>query len=582
MSDIEAVNVALPDYVGFDFSPGRNRVTRTLALELRKNLAPQVIPIGVFANESIDTIVSLINHGVFDMVQLNGNEDEKYIADLKAACGKLIIKRVPLESPDDIKRFGQSKADYLILDVAKGKKYDWDFLRKLRRPPFFLAGVDLGPKNVIDAIGHVGPFAVNLNDGVEGDDGLKDAEVIKTTVRAIRLSVKKGRYGEYGGQYLPEPFMHAVDELEIAYNDLKDDPSFVKELDYLLKNYAGRPSIMYFAKRMTEDLGGAKIYLKREDLNHTGSHKINNVLGQCLLAKRMGKKRIIAETGAGQHGVATATAAALMGMECEIFMGKEDTERQALNVFKMEMLGAKVNVVESGTKRLKDAVNETLTEWAARIHDTYYVLGSVMGPHPYPMIVRDFQRVIGKEIRQQMLAIEGKLPDAILACVGGGSNAIGAFYDFIDDKDVQLIGCEAAGRGVTDAETAASISTGAVGIFHGMKSYFCQNEFGQILPVDTISAGLDYPGVGPEHANLADLKRATYVPITDAEAVDAFEYLARMEGIIPATESAHAVAYAKKLAPTLGKHRVIVINLSGRGDKDVVSIARYKGVRLDV
>ena len=387
----------------------------------------------------------------------------------------------------------------------------------------------------------------------------------------------KGRYGIHGGQYIPETLMNAVIELEEAYNHYKNDKEFNDELNTLLNEYAGRPSRLYYAKRMTEDLGGAKIYLKREDLNHTGAHKINNVLGQVLLAKKMGKTRVIAETGAGQHGVATATAAALMDMECEIFMGKEDTERQALNVYRMRLLGAKVHAVTTGTATLKDAVSETMREWTKRIEDTHYVLGSCMGPHPFPQIVRDFQAVISKEIKEQLMEKEGKLPDAVLACVGGGSNAIGAFYNFIEDESVRLIGCEAAGRGINTAETAATIATGKLGIFHGMKSYFCQDEFGQIAPVYSISAGLDYPGIGPEHADLYDKGRAEYVAITDDEAVDAFEYLSRTEGIIPAIESAHAVAYARKLAPTMKKDQIIVINISGRGDKDCAAIARYRG-----
>lgn len=387
----------------------------------------------------------------------------------------------------------------------------------------------------------------------------------------------KGRFGIHGGQYIPETLMNAVLKLEKAYDFYKNDPEFNQELTALLNDYAGRPSRLYYAKRMTEDLGGAKIYLKREDLNHTGAHKVNNALGQCLLAKKMGKTRVIAETGAGQHGVATATAAALMGLECEIYMGKEDTIRQALNVYKMRLLGAKVHAVESGTATLKDAVSETFREWVSRIDDTHYVLGSVMGPHPFPTIVRDFQAVISKEIKEQILEAEGKLPDAVLACVGGGSNAIGAFYHFIEDKDVRLIGCEAAGRGVNTAETAATIATGRLGIFHGMKSYFCQDEFGQIAPVYSISAGLDYPGIGPEHAMLYDRGRAEYVAVTDDEAVEAFEYMSRTEGIIPAIESAHAVSYAMKLAPTMTKDQIIVINISGRGDKDCAAIARYRG-----
>jgi tryptophan synthase beta chain len=387
----------------------------------------------------------------------------------------------------------------------------------------------------------------------------------------------KGRFGEFGGMYIPETLMSALYELEEAYNHYKEDKEFQTELADLLKNYAGRPSMLYYAKNLTEYAGGAKIYLKREDLNHTGSHKINNVLGQALLAKRMGKTRLIAETGAGQHGVAAATAAALLGMDCEVFMGKEDTERQALNVYRMRMLGAKVHPVTSGTMTLKDAVNETMREWSKRVHDTHYVLGSVMGPHPFPMMVRDFQSVIGKEIRTQMLCAEGRLPDAVVACVGGGSNAIGSFYDFIADGSVRLIGCEAAGEGIDTDRTAATIACGSVGIFHGMKSLFCQDEFGQIAPVHSISAGLDYPGIGPEHAALHKSGRAEYVPVTDDEAVEAFELLTRTEGIIPAIESAHALSYSVKLAKELGAEKNIVVTLSGRGDKDVAAIARYKG-----
>lgn len=392
--------------------------------------------------------------------------------------------------------------------------------------------------------------------------------------------MENGRYGIHGGQYIPETLMNEILRLEKAYEFYKNDPDFISELNTLLKEYAGRPSLLYYAEKMTRDLGGAKVYLKREDLNHTGSHKINNVLGQVLLAKRMGKTRVIAETGAGQHGVATATAAALMDMECEIFMGKEDTDRQALNVYRMELLGAKVHPVTSGTMTLKDAVNETMREWVSRVEDTHYVLGSVMGPHPFPMMVRDFQSVISKEARAQILEKEGKLPAAVLACVGGGSNAMGMFYNFIPDASVRLIGCEAAGRGIHTGQHAATITTGTLGVFHGMKSYFCQDDQGQIAPVYSISAGLDYPGIGPEHAHLHDIGRAEYVPITDDEAVSAFEYLARTEGIICAIESAHAVAYARKLAPTMEKDQSIIVCLSGRGDKDVAAIARYQGVDI--
>ncbi|MDR2766897.1 MAG: tryptophan synthase subunit beta [Treponema sp.] len=393
--------------------------------------------------------------------------------------------------------------------------------------------------------------------------------------------MSNGRFGNFGGRYVPETLMNEIITLEAAYNHYKNDSAFTAELADLLKNYAGRPSLLYFAKKMTEDLGGAKVYLKREDLNHTGSHKINNVLGQVLLAKKMGKTRVIAETGAGQHGVATATAAALLDLECEIFMGKEDISRQSLNVYRMELLGALVHPVASGTRVLKDAVNETMREWAGRVHDTHYVLGSVMGPHPFPTMVRDFQSVIGREAREQILEAEGKLPAAVIACVGGGSNAMGIFYHFIPDKDVRLIGCEAAGKGLDSGEHAATLSRGSVGVFHGMKSYFCQNDEGQIAPVYSISAGLDYPGVGPEHANLRDTGRSEYAAVTDGEAVDAFEYLSRTEGIIPAVESAHAAAHARKIIPLLPKDQSVIICLSGRGDKDVAAIARYRGRTLD-
>ena len=392
--------------------------------------------------------------------------------------------------------------------------------------------------------------------------------------------MSRGRFGVHGGQYMSETLMNELLNLEKQYNHFKEDPEFVEELNTLLKEYAGRPSLLYYAKRMTEDLGGAKIYLKREDLNHTGAHKINNVLGQCLLAKKMGKTRVIAETGAGQHGVATATAAALLGMECEVFMGEEDTKRQALNVFRMELLGAKVHTVTTGSKVLKDAVNDAFREWISRVDDTHYVIGSTMGPHPFPTIVRDFQAVISEEIKEQILGLEGKLPNMVIACVGGGSNAMGAFYNFLEDEDVQLVGVEAAGKGIDTEFHAATIAKGELGIFHGMKSYFCQGNYGQISPVYSISAGLDYPGIGPEHAYLHDIGRAQYVSATDDEAVEAFEYLSRMEGIIPAIESSHAIAHAMRVAGDMDKDDIIVINVSGRGDKDVAAIARYKGVEL--
>ena len=390
----------------------------------------------------------------------------------------------------------------------------------------------------------------------------------------------KNYFGKHGGQFIPETVMNAIAELETAYDFYKEDADFNAELNHLLATYAGRPSLLYYAEKMTKKLGGAKIYLKREDLNHTGAHKINNVLGQVLLATKMGKSRIIAETGAGQHGVATATAAALMDMECVVYMGEEDTQRQALNVFRMELLGTTVIPVTTGTRTLKDAVNEAMKDWTSNFEDSHYAIGSVMGPHPFPTMVRDFQKVIGEETKVQILERENKLPDMIMACIGGGSNAIGMFYDFVEDEDVQLIGCEAAGRGIDTKETAATLAVGTQGIFHGMSSYFCQDSYGQIAPVYSISAGLDYPGVGPEHANLHDIGRATYVSITDEEAVEAFGYLSRTEGIIPAIESSHAIAYAKKIAPEMDKDQVIVVCLSGRGDKDVAAIARYKGVDI--
>lgn len=387
----------------------------------------------------------------------------------------------------------------------------------------------------------------------------------------------EGMYGEFGGQFVPETLMNAVIELDRAYSRLSKDPDFLREVDDLNHRYTNRPSPLYYADRMTKDLGGAKIYIKREDLNHTGSHKINNVIGQCVLARRMGKTRVIAETGAGQHGVATATLAAYFGMECEVFMGAKDVERQALNVYRMELLGAKVHPVTSGTGVLKDAVNETLREWTNRVEDTHYVIGTVMGPHPYPKMVCDFQSVIGREVRSQMMEAEGRVPDCLVACVGGGSNAIGLFHEFVDDPGVRMIGCEAGGKGVETGQHAATMTKGTTGIFHGMKSLFCQDAYGQIAPVYSISAGLDYPGIGPEHAYLKSIERAEYVPINDDQAVSAFEYLSRTEGIIPAIESAHAVAYARELAPTMSKDDIMVINLSGRGDKDVAAIARYRG-----
>lgn len=629
LEDIAAVNEAHPDMCGFiiDFPKSKRSVSAEQQIELASRLDPTICSVGVFVDAPINQIVALAQIGSIQAIQLHGNEDEDYIAHLRKQCTLPIIKAFQIKTANDLAKAEASSADMVLLDSGQGsgKSFDWSLLKTFTRP-YLLAG-GLYPQTIPKALNNLNPWGVDLSSGLE-TNGLKDREKIQcataivhqTTATAHHTATvaglatahhaaavagqtttntplttsntnpteskeqhmttqntSKGRFGIHGGQYIPETLMNAIIELDEAYTHFKDDPEFKAELQKLLNDYAGRPSRLYYARRMSEDLGGAKIYLKREDLNHTGAHKINNVLGQALLAKKMGKTRLIAETGAGQHGVATATAAALLDMECVVFMGREDTERQALNVYKMRLLGAEVHPVNSGTGTLKDAVSETFREWTNRIDDTHYCLGSCMGPHPFPTIVRDFQAVISSEIKEQMLELEGKLPDVVMACVGGGSNAIGSFYHFINDPEVRLIGCEAAGSGIDTFETAATIATGKLGIFHGMKSYFCQDEHGQIAPVYSISAGLDYPGIGPEHAALHDAGRAEYVAITDDEAVDAFEYLSRTEGIIPAIECAHAVAYARKLAPTMSSDQTIVITLSGRGDKDCAAIARYRG-----
>ena len=601
--DIDAVNELHPDYIGFVFwSKSKRFVTPECARSLKAQLAEGIVAVGVFVDALVHEVAALLNEDVIDVAQLHGNEDVAYIQELRQALtspdAKRIVKAYVVKSPTDIEAARLTPADMPLLDagLGGGSAFDWTLIQEFDRPYMLAGGLDAG--NVAEALSRTGAACVDTSSGIE-TDGAKDPKKMHAFANAVRawdeanrdvqptntekepnMTNPRGRFGVHGGQYMPETLMNAVIELEEAYDRFKDDPEFKRELATLFNEYAGRPSRLYFAERTTRDLGGAKIYLKREDLNHTGAHKINNVLGQALLAKKMGKTRLIAETGAGQHGVATATAAALMDMECVVFMGKVDCERQALNVYKMRLLGAEVVPVTTGTATLKDAVSAAMREWTSRITDTHYCLGSVMGPHPFPTIVRDFQAVISAEIRDQMLEREGKLPDAVLACVGGGSNAIGSFYRFINEPTVQLIGCEAAGRGVDTFETAATIATGRLGIFHGMKSYFCQDEYGQIAPVYSISAGLDYPGIGPEHAWLHDIGRATYVPVTDEEAVQAFEYLSRLEGIIPAIESAHALAYALKLAPTMRPDQSIVVTLSGRGDKDCVSVARYRGEEL--
>ena len=589
--DIKTANEILPDYIGFMlWEPSKRYVTADRARELKALLDKRIKAVGVFVDEDVDIVADLANSGVIDIIQLHGSEDDSYISLLRQKTDKKIIKAYKVRSAEDVEAAGKSTADMVLLDSGSGvggtgNSFDWSLIRGIKRDYILAGGLD--PDNVADAVRQIRPFAVDVSSGVE-TDGVKDRQKMirfAGNVRSVNnggatMADPKGRFGVHGGQYIPETLMNAVIELEEAYNRYKDDPEFNRELKDLLDQYAGRPSLLYYAEKMTKDLGGAKIYLKREDLNHTGSHKINNVLGQALLAKKMGKTRLIAETGAGQHGVATATAAALLGMECVVFMGEEDTKRQALNVYRMKLLGSDVVSVKSGTATLKDAVSEAMREWTSRIDDTHYCLGSVMGPHPFPTIVRDFQAVISREIKSQMLEKEGRLPDAVIACCGGGSNAIGSFYHFIGDEGVRLIGCEAAGRGIDTLETAATLNTGRLGIFHGMKSYFCQDEFGQIAPVYSISAGLDYPGIGPEHAWLHDTGRAEYVAITDDEAVDAFEYLSRTEGIIPAIESAHAVAYARKIAPTMSKDQIIVVTISGRGDKDCAAMARYRGEEI--
>ncbi|MDO4533243.1 MAG: tryptophan synthase subunit beta [Coriobacteriia bacterium] len=601
--DVAAVNELHPDYIGFVFWPKSKRfVAPARARSLKAQLAQGITAVGVFVDAPVREVAALLNESVIDIAQLHGNEDDAYIQELRQALSapdaKSIVKAYVVKGPADIEAARQTSADMPLLDagLGGGSAFDWTLIQEFDRPYMLAGGLEAG--NVAEALSRTGATCVDTSSGIE-TDGVKDATKMCAFATAVRtwdeanrtthttntkkelnMTNPRGRFGVHGGQYMPETLMNAVIELEEAYDRFKDDPEFKRELATLFDEYAGRPSKLYFAERTTRDLGGAKIYLKREDLNHTGAHKINNVLGQALLAKKMGKTRLIAETGAGQHGVATATAAALMDMECVVFMGKVDCERQALNVYKMRLLGAEVVPVTTGTATLKDAVSAAMREWTSRIADTHYCLGSVMGPHPFPTIVRDFQAVISAEIRDQMLEREGKLPDAVLACVGGGSNAIGSFYHFINEPSVQLIGCEAAGRGIDTFETAATIATGRLGIFHGMKSYFCQDEYGQIAPVYSISAGLDYPGIGPEHAWLHDIGRATYVPVTDEEAVQAFEYLSRLEGIIPAIESAHALAYALKLAPTMRPDQSIVVTLSGRGDKDCVSVARYRGEEL--
>mgnify|MGYP000970938757 CR=1 FL=1 len=598
LEDVEIVNKYLPEYVGFVFAPTKRFVTDEQALMMKQALAPQIQAVGVFVNEPIEHVLSLCSRGIIDVIQLHGDETSEYITEIKNRTDTPVIKAVRVQSSEQVSSMVTPLAEYMLFDTYKkdayggsGECFPLEILQKSLKKlenqgvsiqPFFLAG-GLTPGNIEEVLGTQDCYCIDVSTGVE-TDGHKDEAKVRELIEKIRryqkersnqMEQKKGRYGLYGGQYIPETLIPAVNEVEKAYEYYKNDPQFKQELHDLLTKYAGRPSLLYYAEKMTKDLGGAKIYLKREDLNHTGSHKINNVLGQVLLAKKMGKTRVIAETGAGQHGVATATGAALFDMECTVFMGEEDMERQALNVFRMEMLGTKVECVKSGSRTLKDATNEAIRTWAKNAEDTFYIIGSAVGPHPYPQMVKEFQRVISVETKKQILEKEGRLPDCVLACVGGGSNSIGMFAEFIDEKDVELIGVEAAGFGIETGKHASAFASGKAGVLHGMRSYLLQDDDGNIQIASSISAGLDYPGVRPEHAYLHDSKRATYVSITDDEAMQALKELCREEGIIPAIESAHAIAYALKKAKTMNEDQIMVVNLSGRGDKDVYTIAEY-------
>ena len=584
--ELEALGQEFPDYLGFILCQSPRRVTAEAVREMMAPFRGKALAVGVFQNQPLEEVAEAAFQAGLDVIQLHGREDSAFIKALQEKTGLPVWKAVPALE-EELAAAASLPADCFLVDSpgggGRGIAADWELIRRYEGSfgkPYFLAG-GLNPGNLGKALQVLSPAGVDMSSGIERD-GRKDPALMKEVLKRLDRKEKKmeRKFGPYGGQYVPETLMEALHEVESAYEKLKEDPSFQEELQRLYREVAGRPSRLYFASRMTEDLGGARIWLKREDLNHTGSHKINNVLGQILLARRMGKKRIISETGAGQHGVATATACALFGMPCRVYMGAEDVERQGLNVFRMELMGAEVIPVESGTRTLKDAVSEAFREWTRECKETYYLMGSVVGPHPFPTIVRDFQKVIGEEAREQILAAEGRLPDRVLACVGGGSNAIGIFHSFLQDEGVKLIGAEAGGEGLDTKRHAATMTGGSMGVFHGMKSIFLQDDFGKIMPVYSLSAGMDYPGIGPEHAWLAESGRARYLPVTDEEAVEAFTYLSRMEGIIPAIESAHAVALAMKMAPEMGKEEILLINLSGRGDKDVDQVARWKGVKI--
>jgi len=574
--DINYINEALPDYVGFVFAKSKREVTKVRAKELIDRLDSRVKKVGVFVNRSLEEVNEIADYCNLDVVQLHGEESPDYCQKIE----KETWKALRVKDEDSLERVKEyeGKVELFLLDAydknahgGTGKKFNWDLLETLpKKFQIALAG-GLNGGNIEEAIKITTPKIVDISSGVEVD-GNKDEALIKKVVKKVRNSQRK--FGEFGGQYVPETLMNPLKDLENSFRRAMVDPEFIKEYNYYLREYVGRETPLYYAKELTKELAGPKIYLKREDLNHTGAHKINNVIGQLLLAKRMGKTNVIAETGAGQHGVATATIAALFNMKCRVFMGEEDIERQKMNVFRMELLGAEVVPVSSGTGTLKDATNEAIREWVKEAKDTFYVIGSVVGPHPYPTMVRDFQKIIGEETKRQILTKEGRLPNAIVACVGGGSNAMGIFHEFVEDKEVKLYGVEAGGRGISTGLHAAAFK-GKKGVFHGMKTYLLQDEEGQIIPAHSISAGLDYPGVGPEHSFLYDIKRAKYESITDDEALEGFKLLTRVEGIIPALESSHAVAYAVKLAKEMKRDEIMVINISGRGDKDLNSVMEY-------
>lgn len=583
LCEIKDVNKVKPDYVGFVFTESKRRVSIEEAKILKDNLNKKIKVVGVFRNNSIEEILRAYKLLNLDVIQLHGNEKEEFIKEVRRCISNdiEIWKGINVENANILENYKKLDVEAFILDgnlPGSGIKFSWEPLKREGiKAKLFLAG-GITEKNIIQGINIIKPDGIDISSGIEeiNDRGqrLKSLKKMENIMRKVRMNMK-GRFNDFGGQYVPETVMTAVIELEREFEKAIIDEDFIKEYKYYLKDYTGRPTSLYYAENMTEEIGGAKIYLKREDLNHTGAHKINNAIGQVLLAKRMGKKKVIAETGAGQHGVATATVAAKFGMECKIFMGEEDIRRQSLNVKKMELLGAKVIPVISGSGTLKDAVNEAIRYWVENVEDTFYIIGSVVGPHPYPTMVRDFQRIIGDEVKEQIRIKEGRLPDYIIAPIGGGSNAMGIFYPFVEDKNVKLIGVEAAGLGADTDKTAVTIPKKDVGILHGMMTYVLRDEEGEITEAYSISAGLDYPAVGPEHAYLAETERAEYVSITDEEAVDSFMYLTKMEGIIPALESSHAVAYARKLAKKLNKEEIIVVNLSGRGDKDMDQIISY-------